>query len=142
MHEQHLQKGMFVKVENFGIKSKSKEGFEKGDMHVVIKIKSITIVSLILTFQGELIPMFLHMDSIRELAIIVIIVKGVRDSKGEKQLLIANGESEFNQHIFVIGNNFTLKYEQLLEAYNEGQCAMVLIKNVKITSKGDQYLRA
>jgi len=56
--------------------------------------------------------------------------------------LIANGESEFNQYIFVIGNNFTLKYEQLLEAYNEGQCAMVLIKNVKIISKGDQYLRA
>jgi hypothetical protein len=30
MHEQHLRKGMFVKVENFDIKSKSKRGFEKG----------------------------------------------------------------------------------------------------------------
>jgi len=66
MHEQHLQKGMFVKVEIFCIKSKSKEGIEKGDMHVVIKIKSITILSLILTFQAELIPMFFHMDSIRK----------------------------------------------------------------------------
>jgi hypothetical protein len=44
LHEQHLQKGMFVKVENFGITSKSKKGFEKGDMHVVITIESITIV--------------------------------------------------------------------------------------------------
>jgi len=30
--EKHLQKGMFVKVENFGIESKSKRSFEKGDM--------------------------------------------------------------------------------------------------------------
>ncbi len=31
MHGQHLQKCMLVKVENFGIESKSKRGFEKGD---------------------------------------------------------------------------------------------------------------
>jgi hypothetical protein len=30
--EKHLQKGMFVKVENFGIESKSKWSFEKDDM--------------------------------------------------------------------------------------------------------------
>jgi hypothetical protein len=57
---------MFVRVENFGIESKSKRGFEKGDMHVVITIQSTTTVSLIPTFQLELIPMFFHMDSIRE----------------------------------------------------------------------------
>jgi hypothetical protein len=56
---------MFVKLENFGIESKSKSEFEKGDMHVVITIESITIVSSILTFQPELIPMFFHMDSIK-----------------------------------------------------------------------------
>ncbi len=56
---------MFVKVENFGIESKSKKGFEKRDMHV-ITIESITIVSSILAFQPELVPMFFHMDSIRK----------------------------------------------------------------------------
>jgi len=50
LHELHLQKGIFVMVENFGIESKSKKGFEKGDMHIVITIKSITIVSIILSF--------------------------------------------------------------------------------------------
>jgi hypothetical protein len=45
MHEQHLQEGMFVKVEKFGIESKSKRGFEKDDIHVVITIESITVVS-------------------------------------------------------------------------------------------------
>jgi hypothetical protein len=45
MHEQHLQKGMFVKVKFFAIESKSKRGFEKGDMYVVITIESITIES-------------------------------------------------------------------------------------------------
>jgi hypothetical protein len=53
-------------VENFGIESKFKKGFEKGDMHVVIKIESTTIVSSIFAFHLELVPMFFHMDSIRE----------------------------------------------------------------------------
>jgi hypothetical protein len=37
MHEQK-QNGMFVRVENFGIESKSKRGLEKGDMHVVSQL--------------------------------------------------------------------------------------------------------
>jgi hypothetical protein len=67
MHEQHLQKGVFVRLENFDIESKSKNGFEKGDMHVVITVESITIVSSIPTFQPELIPMFFHVDSIKKI---------------------------------------------------------------------------
>jgi hypothetical protein len=58
MHEQDLQKDIFVKVEFFCIESKSKRGFEKGDMHVVITIELTTIMSLILTFQSKLIPIF------------------------------------------------------------------------------------
>jgi hypothetical protein len=142
MHEHHLQKGMF------GIKSKSKRGFKKGDMHVVITIELTTIVSSILAFQLELIPMFFHMDSIKEfksfiqswrsppIVVIIVGVKGIGDYKGEKQLLIVNGKGEFEQVIFSLGNNFKTKYEQLLEAYNGGQCAMGLIKNVT-RSKGD-----
>jgi hypothetical protein len=49
---------MFVKVEFFCIESKSKRGFEKGDMHVIITIESTTIVSLIHAFQPNLIPIF------------------------------------------------------------------------------------
>jgi hypothetical protein len=55
--------------------------------------------------------------------------------------LISNGEGEFDQDIFVPGNNFRTEYE-LLEAYNGVQCVMVLIKNVTTTSQGDQYLKA
>jgi hypothetical protein len=58
---------MFVKVENFGIESKSKRGFEKSDMHVVIIVKSMTIVSSITIFEQELVPMFFQLDSIKEL---------------------------------------------------------------------------
>jgi hypothetical protein len=66
------------------------------------------MLSSILPFQPKLIPMFFHMDSIRKfkssiiswrfatIVIIVIGVKGIGDSKGEKQLLIANGEGEFD----------------------------------------------
>jgi hypothetical protein len=47
--------------------------------------------------------------------------------------LIVNGKNEFDQYIIALGNNFKTKYEQLLEAYNGGQCVMVLIKNVTTT---------
>jgi hypothetical protein len=52
-------------------------------------------------------------------------------------LLIVDGEGEFDQNIIVFGNNFRIQYEQLFEAYNQGQCAMVLIKNATTTSKGN-----
>jgi len=85
-----------VKVENFGIESKSKRGFEKDDMHVVITIESTTIVLSIPAFQPELILMFFHMDSIREfrssiqswrfitIGFIIIGVREVWDNEGEK----------------------------------------------------------
>jgi hypothetical protein len=65
-------------------------------MHVVITIKSTTIVLSILIFRLELIPMFFHMDSIREfrsfiqnlkfatIVIIVISVSRIKNKKGEK----------------------------------------------------------
>ncbi len=56
-------------------------------------------------------------------------------------MLIVDGESEFNQDVITFGNNFITKYDQLLEAYNGGQCVMLLIKNVTIISKGDWYLK-
>jgi hypothetical protein len=77
-------------------------------MHVVIIFELTTIMLSIPTFQLELVPMFFHMDSIRKFrssiqswrfaisVIIIISVRGIRDSKGEKQLLITNGKGEFN----------------------------------------------
>jgi hypothetical protein len=56
-------------------------------------------------------------------------------------LLIAVEENGFNQDVLTLANNFRTKYDQLFEAYNGGQCVMLLIKNVTTTSKGDQYLR-
>jgi len=64
-------------------------------MHVIIIIESTIIVSLIPTFQPKLVPMFFHMDSIKvfksyiqswrstTISIIIVGVRGVRDSKGE-----------------------------------------------------------
>jgi hypothetical protein len=63
------------------------------EMHVVIIIELTTIVSLILAFELELIPMFFHMDSIRKfqdsiqswrsttIVVIVIGVRGIGESK-------------------------------------------------------------
>jgi hypothetical protein len=111
-------------------------------MHVVITIELMTIVLSINIFEPKLVPMFFHMDSIREFKsffqcwnyVIIVGVKGGRDNKGERQLLIVNGEGEFDQDIIALGNNFKIEYEQLLETYNGGHCAMVLIKNVTTTT--------
>jgi hypothetical protein len=40
---------------------------------------------------------------------------------------------------FAFCNNLRIKYEQLFEAYNGGQCGMVLIKHL---TKGDRDLGA
>ncbi len=56
--------------------------------------------------------------------------------------MIGDGKHEFDQDVFTFSNNFKIEYEQLLETYNEGHCAMVLIKNVTIITKGNQYLKA
>ncbi len=103
MHEWYLQKGMFVKVKFFGIESKSKRGFEQGDMHVVITIELMTIMSPIIAFELEFVPMSFHMDSIGEfkrssniIALIVVGVRGRRNNKGEKQLLIVDEDGEFH----------------------------------------------
>jgi len=56
--------------------------------------------------------------------------------------LIVDAKGEFDQYIIAFGNNFKTKYDQLLEAYNGGQSAIVLIKSVTITPKGDWYLKA
>jgi hypothetical protein len=71
--------------------------------------------------------MFFHINFIKKfrsfiqnwrsitIVVIIIVVRGIKDSKGEQQLLIANGEGEFDQDILALGNNFRTKYEQLLE---------------------------
>jgi hypothetical protein len=41
-----------------------------------------------------------------------------------------------------MGNNFKMKPNQFLEAYNGSQCTMVLIQNVIATSKGNYFLKA
>ncbi len=56
--------------------------------------------------------------------------------------MIVDGEGEFDQDALILGNNFKIKYEELFKVYNGSQCAMVLIKNVTTTSKGDKYFKA
>jgi len=54
-----------------------------------------------------------------------------------KKLLIADGEGEFDQDVFVFGHNFRTNMNNFLKGYNGGHCAMVLIKCVTITTKGN-----
>ncbi len=59
---------------------------------------------------------------------IIVNVKGGRDNNGRRQLLIADGEGEFDCDVLIFDNNFKTKYEQFLKAYNRDQCVMVFDK--------------
>jgi hypothetical protein len=78
-------------------------------MHAIIIIELTTIVSSIIVFELKLVPMFLHMDSIREIknslqswslatiSFIMVVVKGVMRSQvpswsqvGTKSLKLRN----------------------------------------------------
>jgi len=52
-----------------------------------------------------------------------------------------DGKGEFDENILALGNNLKIEYEQFFEAYNEGQCVMVSIKNVTTPSKRYWYLK-
>jgi len=94
------------------------------------------------------------MDSIKEfiksvqswkfatIVFIIISAREIKDSKGEKQLLIIDIKGEFDNDVLTISNNFKAKYEQFLEVYKWKSMCLVLIKNMTTTSKGNQYLRA
>lgn len=56
--------------------------------------------------------------------------------------MIVDGEGQFKYQDFLIfSNQFRTKYDQLVEAKNSGQCAMVLAKNVTITIVSDRFLQ-
>jgi len=46
MHENVLQKGLYIKVENFGIEVRSQRGFEKREIPIILVVESTTILSL------------------------------------------------------------------------------------------------
>jgi hypothetical protein len=54
--------------------------------------------------------------------------------------MIVDGEGQFNQDVLAFSNQSRKKYDQLVEAKNYSQCAMVLIKNVIATIVGNWFL--
>lgn len=62
-------------------------------------------------------------------------IRGNTDSKDGKKLQIDDEEDEFDQNILSMGIKFRIEYEPLVDAYNSGNCHMMLIKNVIISPK-------
>ncbi len=75
----------------------------------------------ILIFSKNLNPS--HCSPSFLLQLLLSLYTTIRDgkSKHEKKLMIANGEGEFNQDVLVLGNQFKIEYDQLVEAKNYGQ---------------------
>ena len=129
---------------------KSEKSFEKGDMPVAIKIESTSAVNVMEGKDNEFVPKFYHTDSIGEfrkrhdqwaLATLAVCVIGIRGAYGRfNQLLIADGDTENDNDIIALGPQFQVEYNQIVEAFNNGLCIMVLFKNITISQTGDRYL--
>ena len=137
--EQHQAKfhvGLVLHIENFDVSLKSEKSFEKGDMSVAIKIESTTAVNVVEGKDNEFVPKFYHTDSIGEfrkyhdqwaLATLVVCVISIRGAYGRfNQLLVANGDTENDNDIVAFGPQFQVEYNQIIEAFNNGLCVMVL----------------
>jgi hypothetical protein len=92
-------------------------------MLIIFMVESTTIVSSITTFEPALIPMFSilifskilnpsHCSPSFPPLLLLSLFTTIRDgkSKHEKQLMIADGEGEFNQDVLVFGNQFRIEY--------------------------------
>ena len=66
---------------------------------------------------------------------------GIRGAYGRfNQLLVADGDTENDNNIVALGPQFQVEYNQIVEAFNNGLCVMVLFKNITISQIGDRYL--
>ena len=151
-HEACLHKRLFVRVENFGLQSKSINGYQQGDMPMVIVIGDTMLVSNILPFHLEVLPMFFFNSFVAEfktnaydkwandtLSMIVVEILGERSTKvGSsssnsivKLLQVANGSSLHDYDALAMGSNFKDEYDQLVESFYSRQCTMVLIKKCR-----------
>lgn len=86
--------------------------FEKYDMHIVLVVQLAIVLSPSSSFELEFkgsSQTWAHATFL----VIIIVVRCSIGSNGEKQLLIADGEGEFDQDVLSMGTNFMSKYESL-----------------------------
>ena len=76
------------------------------------------------------------------MATIVVYVISIWGAYGWfNQLIIVDGDNDNDNDIIALGPHFKNEYNQIVEAFNNGQCIMFLFKNITISSTRDQYLR-
>lgn len=154
-HNPKLRVGQVIRVENFGVSKKSKKGHEKGDLLLVLKAMTSTIVTLLEPIPLGFKPEFYHTDSIDEYrsrsheswacATIAVCVIELRDTYVGKygslfQVVVADGCSEKDHDVLAFTDQFRAEYEQVVEAFRNGLCVLVLFKNISSTQSGDKYL--
>jgi hypothetical protein len=154
-HESKLRVGQIIRVENFGVVKKSAKSHEKGDLMYVLKVMSSTVVSLVEPTPLGFIPEFYHTDSISEfrarshevwasgtIAVCVIEVRGSFAGKYGSlyQVVVADGIKDGDYDVLAFSDQFKIEYEQVVDAFNNGLCVMVLFKNISMTQSGDKYL--
>ena len=62
----------------------------------------------------------------------------IRGSYGRfNQLLVADGHTENDNDIIAFSPQFQVEYNQIVEAFNNGLCVMVLFKNITISQTSD-----
>ena len=55
-------------------------------------------------------------------------------------MLVVDGDSENDNDIVAFGPQFQVEYNQIVEAFNNGLCVMVLFKNITISQTDNRYI--
>ena len=55
------------------------------------------------------------------------------------QIVVVGGCTESYHDVLALTNTFNVEYGHIVEAFNSGQCMMVLFKNILTTQTQDQY---
>lgn len=154
-HNSKLRVGQVIRVENFGVSKKSRKAHEKGDLLFVLKAMTSTIVTMLEPAPVGFKPEFYHTDTIDEFrsrsheswacATIAVCVIELRDTYVGKygtlyQVVVADGCSDKDYDVLAFTDQFKSEYEQVVDAFANGMCVMVLFKNISITQSGDKYL--
>lgn len=153
-NEEKMKVGNVLRVENFGVSEKTKAGHEKGDCNCVMKVLSATLVMVLEGSPNVYVPQFYHNESIQEfrkrsheqyssatIAVCVTDIHGYKDkSYGALYFCsIADGVTSADQDMLAFTSQFEKEFKQISDAYNNGLCVSMLLKNISMTMAGDRY---
>jgi len=156
-HEEKIRRGVYVRVENFGVKRKHARGFQKGDMPWTLLVTQNSHISVLPSFSLEWLPIFYTETCIKDFkkkthkmfpmasfSIVVVDVRGLYKGENNEdfnQIMIADAIIKDDHDIIGFSHSFHDEYLKIKAAFESGEQVLVMFKNISTTLKYDRFLK-